>query len=102
MEEIHQLIAALKHLPWGKHTPLLTDARFSGISTGACIGHIGLEALTGGPIGRLCDGDLIHIVIDQIKLEARINLVGLPEKELTPNGAQTLLEQRQPHPHLQP
>ncbi|MEW5872226.1 MAG: YjhG/YagF family D-xylonate dehydratase [Chloroflexota bacterium] len=102
MEETYQLTAALKHLPWGKHIPLLTDARFSGVSTGACIGHIGPEALAGGPIGRLRDGDLIEIVIDQIKLEGRIDLVGLPEKELTPDEAQTLLEQRQPHPHLQP
>jgi putative YjhG/YagF family dehydratase len=102
MEETYQLTAALKHLPWGKHIPLLTDARFSGVSTGACIGHIGPEALAGGPIGKLRDGDLIEIVIDQIKLEGRVDLVGLPEKELTSNEAQTLLEQRQPHPHLQP
>jgi putative YjhG/YagF family dehydratase len=102
MEETYQLTAALKHLPWGKNIPLLTDARFSGVSTGACIGHIGPEALAGGPIGRLRDGDLIEIVIDQIKLEGRIDLVGIPEKELTPLEAQTLLKQRQPHPHLQP
>ena len=102
MEETYQLTAALKHLPWGKNIPLLTDARFSGVSTGACIGHIGPEALAGGPIGRLRDGDLIEILIDQIKLEGRIDLVGIPEKELTPLEAQTLLKQRQPHPHLQP
>jgi putative YjhG/YagF family dehydratase len=102
MEETYQLTAALKHLPWGKNIPLLTDARFSGVSTGACIGHIGPEALAGGPIGRLRDGDLIEIVIDQIKLEGKVNLVGTPEKDLTPHEAQTLLDQRQPHPHLQP
>ena len=65
MEETYQLTSALKYLPWGKHVPLLTDARFSGVSTGACVGHIGPEALAGGPMGRLRDGDLIEIVIDR-------------------------------------
>lgn len=102
MEETYQLTAALKHLPWGKHIPLLTDARFSGVSTGACIGHIGPEALAGGPLGKLRDGDLIEIVIDQNKLEGRVDLVGTAEKELTAEEAQALLRQRQPHPDLQP
>jgi dihydroxyacid dehydratase/phosphogluconate dehydratase len=61
MEETYQLTAALKRLPGGKHLPLITDARFSGVSTGACIGHVGPEALSGGPIGKLLDGDLIEI-----------------------------------------
>ena len=102
MEETYQLTAALKHLPWGKHIPLLTDARFSGVSTGACIGHIGTEALAGGPLGKLQDGDLIEITIDQHKLEGRLDLVGTAEKELTPLEAEALLQQRPPHPHLQP
>ena len=62
MEEIYQITAALKHLPFGKHVAVLTDARFSGVSTGACIGHVGPEALAGGPIGKLGDGDRIRIV----------------------------------------
>ena len=102
MEETYQLTAALKHLPWGKHIPLLTDARFSGVSTGACIGHIGPEALAGGPLGRLRDGDLIEIVIDQVRLEGSVNLVGTAEQELTPSDVQALLQQRPPHPHLNP
>src|SRR5260370_119342 len=53
MEEIYQVTAALKHLEFGKHVALLTDARFSGVSTGACIGHVSPEALAGGPIGKL-------------------------------------------------
>ena len=44
---------------------VVTDARFSGVSTGACIGHVGPEALAGGPIGKLRDGDVIEIVIDR-------------------------------------
>jgi len=76
MEETYQLTSALKHLPWGKQCPLLTDARFSGVSTGACIGHIGPEALCGGPIGKLVDGDVIEIDVDLPNVTGRIDLVG--------------------------
>jgi xylonate dehydratase len=76
MEETYQLTSALKYLPFGKHVALLTDARFSGVSTGACIGHVSPEALSGGPIGKLRDGDLVEIVIDRIKLEGTVNFVG--------------------------
>jgi putative YjhG/YagF family dehydratase len=76
MEETYQLTSALKYLPFGKHVALLTDARFSGVSTGACIGHVSPEALSGGPIGRLRDGDLVEIVIDRVKLEGSVNFVG--------------------------
>ena len=76
MEETYQITAALKHLSYGKHIALLTDARFSGVSTGACIGHIGPEALAGGPIGLLKDSDIIEIIIDTKKLTGSINLVG--------------------------
>ena len=44
MEETYQLTAALRYLPFGKQVPLVTDARFSGVSTGACLGHVGPEA----------------------------------------------------------
>ena len=60
MEETYQLTSALKYIPWGKTVPILTDARFSGVSTGACIGHIGPEALAGGPLGKVRDGDQIR------------------------------------------
>ena len=76
MEETFQLTGALKYLPFGKHVALITDARFSGVSTGACIGHISPEGLAGGPIGKLVDGDMIEIVIDRNTLRATINLVG--------------------------
>jgi putative YjhG/YagF family dehydratase len=76
MEETYQLTSALKFLPFGKHVALLTDARFSGVSTGACIGHVSPEALAGGPIGKVRDGDMIEIVVDRNKLEGSINLVG--------------------------
>ncbi len=76
MEETYQLTAALKHLPWGKQVPLLTDARFSGVSTGACIGHIGPEAQSGGPIGKVIDDDWIEIHIDRNTFTGHVDLIG--------------------------
>lgn len=76
MQEIYQVTSALKHLPFGKHVAVITDARFSGVSTGACIGHVSPEALAGGAIGKLRDGDLIEIVVDRVKLEASVDFVG--------------------------
>jgi len=76
MQEIYQITAALKHLSFGKHIALITDARFSGVSTGACIGHVSPEALAGGPVGKLRDGDLIEIVIDRANLDASLNFIG--------------------------
>ena len=102
MEETYQVTSALKFIPWGKTVPLLTDARFSGVSTGACVGHIGPEALAGGPIGRLRDGDIIDMVIDRANLEGSINLVGTAAGELTPEEAQALLDSRDSHPDLAP
>jgi xylonate dehydratase len=76
MMEIYQVTAALKHLPFGKHVAVITDARFSGVSTGACIGHVSPEALAGGPVGKVQNGDLIEIIIDRVKLEATVDFVG--------------------------
>lgn len=76
MEETYQITSALKFLPFGKHVAVITDARFSGVSTGACVGHVSPEALAGGPVGKLRDGDLIEIVIDRNKLEGYLNLAG--------------------------
>lgn len=90
MEETYQLTSALKYLPFGKHVALITDARFSGVSTGACIGHVSPEALAGGPIGRLRDGDMIEIVIDRNRLEGTVNVIGVD------------LDARTPHPDLAP
>jgi putative YjhG/YagF family dehydratase len=77
MEETYQLTSALKYLPFGKHVALITDARFSGVSTGACIGHVSPEALAGGPIGKVRDGDEIEIVIDRKRLEGTLNVIGV-------------------------
>ena len=82
MEEVYQLTAALKFLSYGKQVALITDARFSGVSTGACIGHVGPEALAGGPIGRVRDGDVIEIVVDRNNLSGSVNLVGIEARGL--------------------
>jgi dihydroxyacid dehydratase/phosphogluconate dehydratase len=98
MEETYQLTSALKYLPWGKQVALLTDARFSGVSTGACIGHIGPEALAGGPLGRVRDGDLLRIVVDRINLTGSIDLLDAGSAE----AGSALLASRPPHPGLAP
>src|SRR5690606_13546877 len=94
MEETYQLTSALKHLSFGKYVSLLTDARFSGVSTGACIGHIGPEALSGGPIGKLRTGDWIDIRIDTHKLEGNINMVGCGEHPESPEAGSAILSKR--------
>jgi len=76
MEETYQITSALRHLPFGKHVAVITDARFSGVSTGACIGHVSPEALAGGPVGKLRDGDVIEVVINRATLEGTVNLIG--------------------------
>ncbi len=103
MEETYQLTSALRYLEWGKHVALITDARFSGVSTGACIGHIGPEALANGPLGRLRDGDQIRIEIDTVRLTGSLDFVGeAAEVCCTSHEGSTLLAAREPHPNLQP
>jgi dihydroxyacid dehydratase/phosphogluconate dehydratase len=100
MEEIYQITAALKHLSWGKHVAVVTDARFSGVSTGACIGHVGPEALAGGPIGKLRDGDLVRIIVDRHRLEGSVDLIGHGEAEFGPEEGTRELARRGPRPDL--
>ena len=96
MEETYQITSALRYLPFGKHVALITDARFSGVSTGACIGHVGPEALDGGPIGKLRDGDLIQIEIDTRNLTGSLNFIGTPDNEVTPAEGANILAARIP------
>lgn len=102
MEETYQLTSALKHLPFGKHVALVTDARFSGVSTGACIGHAGPEALAGGPIAKLRDGDTIQIEVNRTTLEASVNMIGENGSIVAPEHAAAILAERTPHPLLAP
>jgi putative YjhG/YagF family dehydratase len=106
MEETYQLTSALKFLPFGKEVALVTDARFSGVSTGACIGHVGPEALAGGPIGKLREGDRVRVVIDTRKLEGSVDFVGEGERRFDPAEGARVLASRpirtdvKPHPAL--
>jgi putative YjhG/YagF family dehydratase len=94
MEEIYQVTSALRYLDFGKRVSVVTDARFSGVSTGACIGHVGPEALAGGPIGKLRDGDLIEIVIDRVNLVGTVNFVGTAQERCDPETGARILATR--------
>ena len=102
MEEIYQITSALRHLSYGKETAVLTDARFSGVSTGACIGHVGPEALAGGPIGKMLEGDVVEIIVDRNRLEGSVNLVGHGEKFFGADEGTRTLAGRAPRPDLSP
>jgi len=102
MQEIYQITSALKSLPFCKHVAVLTDARFSGVSTGACIGHISPEALAGGPVGKLRENDLIEIVIDRNGLLGSVDLVGEGNTRFTPEEGGLRLAARSSRPDLAP
>lgn len=102
MQEIYQITSALKAIPFGRHVAVLTDARFSGVSTGACIGHISPEALAGGALGRLQNGDIIEIIIDRQKLIGSVNFVGDAEGLFDPETGSERLAQRAPRTDLRP
>jgi len=102
MEETLQLTGALRYLPEGKQIALITDARFSGVSAGACIGHVGPEALAGGPLGRVRDGDTIQIVIDCVNLTGSMDLIGEGARRFDAKEGARVLAARPPHPDLGP
>ncbi len=100
MEEIYQITSALKYLAFGKHVSVVTDARFSGVSTGACIGHVGPEALAGGPIGKVRDGDLIEIIVDRIHLDGTVNFIGTTDEPCDAATGAAVLAARPPRDDL--
>jgi putative YjhG/YagF family dehydratase len=102
MEEIYQITSALKHLPFGKQVAVITDARFSGVSTGACIGHVGPEALAGGPIGKVWEGDRIQIIVDRVKNTGTVDLVGDSRREFGAAEGTKFLASRQLRGDLAP
>jgi putative YjhG/YagF family dehydratase len=102
MQEIYQVTSALKALPHCKHVAVLTDARFSGVSTGACVGHVSPEALAGGPIGKVREGDQIEIVVDRTSLVGSVELVGDAERVFGADEGARVLHERSPRPDLQP
>jgi putative YjhG/YagF family dehydratase len=102
MEEIYQVTSALRYLDWGREVAVITDARFSGVSTGACIGHVGPEALAGGPIGKVLEGDRIRIAVDRHRLTGSIDLVGDSRREFGTEEGTRVLAARTPRSDLKP
>jgi putative YjhG/YagF family dehydratase len=102
MEETYQITSALKFLKWGREVAVVTDARFSGVSTGACIGHVGPEALAGGPIGKLRDGDTVRIVVDRVNLVGSVDFIGQGEERFSPEEGARLLALRPARTDLHP
>ncbi|HEY6489742.1 MAG: YjhG/YagF family D-xylonate dehydratase [Terracidiphilus sp.] len=102
MQEIYQVTSALKALPHCGHVAVLTDARFSGVSTGACVGHVSPEALAGGPIGKVCEDDVVEIAIDRKRLVGSVNLVGEGDRTFDADEGARVLEKRRPRGDLRP
>jgi len=104
MAETYEITAALRYIDYGKHIAVLTDARFSGVSTGACIGHVTPEALAGGPIGKLRDGDTIAIEIDCHRLSGSVDLLvnGSADEGARELAARQLPADLAPDPELPP
>ena len=102
MQETYQVTSALKMLPHCKHVAVITDARFSGVSTGACVGHVSPEALAGGPVGKVLEGDLIEIVIDREKLTGTVHFVGDADGLFGPEEGARRLAERAPRADLRP
>jgi putative YjhG/YagF family dehydratase len=93
MPETYQITSALKYVKEGKRIALITDGRFSGVSTGACVGHVSPEAWADGPVVRLRDGDTVRLIIDTRKLEGTVDVLGISEAEFAA---------RPRHPNLRP
>ncbi|MFD1670650.1 YjhG/YagF family D-xylonate dehydratase [Agrilactobacillus yilanensis] len=102
MEETYQITSALKQLSFGKHVALVTDARFSGVSTGACFGHIGPEALSGGPIGKLREGDIIELIVDTVNLKGSINFIGTKDQSVSYDQGAQILANRETNSAVKP
>jgi dihydroxyacid dehydratase/phosphogluconate dehydratase len=93
MPETYQITSALKYTKDGQRIALLTDGRFSGVSTGACVGHVSPEAWADGPIARVRDGDTLRLVINTRTLEGSIDIVGVEPAAFAA---------RERHPSLRP
>ena len=73
MREMLAITGALKGAGRGSDCALVTDGRFSGGTWGFCIGHVAPEAVDGGPIGLVADGDRILIDVHELKLDLLVD-----------------------------
>jgi len=90
MPEILATTEALVTVPGLSDTAIITDGRFSGATRGPCIGHVSPEAVRGGPIALIEDGDMIEIDIPG----RRLSLIGEKGKEMRPGEVTALLSKR--------
>jgi dihydroxy-acid dehydratase len=82
MREMLMVTGAIKGAGLGKTTLLLTDGRFSGGSTGLCVGHISPEAVDGGPIAFIKDGDIVRIDIVKRTLDLLVDPAELEKRKV--------------------
>lgn len=80
MREMLQITAAIKGAGLGKDVLLITDGRFSGGTTGLCIGHIAPESEVGGPIGLVEEGDIIKVDVPARRLDMLVDDETLAER----------------------
>ena len=80
MREMLMITGAIKGAGLGKDVLLITDGRFSGGTTGLCVGHVSPEAVDGGPIGLLRDGDRLKIDIPERTLDVLVDPAGMSER----------------------
>ena len=82
MREMLMITGAIKGAGLGKSTLLITDGRFSGGSTGLCVGHVAPEAVDGGPIAFVKDGDIVKIDITNRRLDLLVDEVELAARKV--------------------
>ena len=81
MPEMLMPTATLMGLGLGDSVSLITDGRFSGATKGACVGHVSPEAVDGGPIALVGDGDMIEIDIPQRRIDLLVAAEGLARRK---------------------
>jgi dihydroxy-acid dehydratase len=83
MREMLAITAAIKGAGLGKDVLLITDGRFSGGTTGLCIGHVAPEASTGGPLSLVVSGDRIRVDLPRRRLDLLVDEAVLGERRRT-------------------
>ena len=90
MREMLSPTSAIAGMGLDKDVALITDGRFSGATRGASIGHVSPEAVSGGPIAYVKNGDIIAIDIPNYKIELKVS-----DEELAKRKAETVLKRKQ-------
>jgi dihydroxy-acid dehydratase len=80
MREMLAVTAALNGIGMGEHVALLTDGRFSGATHGFMAGHVAPEAVRGGPIAAVADGDIVTIDVDERRIDVDLDVATINER----------------------